>query len=84
MTKLLENTSRYINIVAINQLARLCHDLNIDLWKLPRTAWTRPFRFHSFRRGTWCQWALHSDRPQLSFPQYARKAGLSLPVRRAG
>ena len=51
MTKLLENTSRHINIPAVNQLARLCHDLNIDLWKLLRTASTRPFRFHSFRHG---------------------------------
>jgi UDP-N-acetyl-D-glucosamine dehydrogenase len=51
MTKLLENTSRPINIAAVNQLARLCHDLNIDLWELIGAASTRPF-FHSFRRGT--------------------------------
>jgi UDP-N-acetyl-D-glucosamine dehydrogenase len=51
MTKLLENTSRHINIAAVNQLARLCHDLNIDLWELIGAASTRPFRFHSFRRG---------------------------------
>jgi hypothetical protein len=49
MIKLLGNASRHINIVVVNKLARLC--LNIDLWKLLRTASIRPFRFHSFRRG---------------------------------
>jgi UDP-glucose/GDP-mannose dehydrogenase family, central domain len=50
MAKLLENTSRHINIAAVNQLARLCRHLNINLWELIGAASTKPFLFQSFRR----------------------------------
>ena len=30
--KLLENTYRHINIALVNEMARFCHDLEIDLW----------------------------------------------------
>ena len=30
--KLLENTYRHINIALVNEMARFCHDLGIDLW----------------------------------------------------
>ena len=51
MTKLLEETSPHVNIAAVNQLARLCHDLNIDLGELIGAASTKPFRFQAYRRG---------------------------------
>jgi UDP-N-acetyl-D-glucosamine dehydrogenase len=51
MTKLLENTSRHINIALVNKLARLCHDLNIDRLEVIGAASTKPFRFQSFRHG---------------------------------
>jgi nucleotide sugar dehydrogenase len=49
--KLLENTYRHINIALVNELARLCHELDIDLWDVIRAASTKPFGFHAFYPG---------------------------------
>ena len=51
MAKLLENTYRHINIALVNEMARFCHDLNIDLWDVIDAASTKPFGFQSFRHG---------------------------------
>jgi UDP-N-acetyl-D-glucosamine dehydrogenase len=51
MAKLLENTYRHINIALVNEMARFCHDLNIDLWDVIGAASTKPFGFQSFRHG---------------------------------
>lgn len=49
--KLLENTYRHINIALVNEMARFCHDLNIDLWDVIRAASTKPFGFQAFYPG---------------------------------
>ena len=49
--KLLENTYRHINIALVNELARLCHELDIDLWDVIRAAATKPFGFQPFHPG---------------------------------
>jgi nucleotide sugar dehydrogenase len=49
--KLLENTYRHINIALVNELARLCHELDIDLWDVIRAAATKPFGFQAFYPG---------------------------------
>jgi nucleotide sugar dehydrogenase len=49
--KLLENTYRHINIALVNELARLCHELDIDLWDVIRAAATKPFGFQAFHPG---------------------------------
>ncbi|HEY8473041.1 MAG TPA: nucleotide sugar dehydrogenase [Natronosporangium sp.] len=49
--KLLENTYRHINIALVNELARLCHELRIDLWDVIRAAATKPFGFQAFYPG---------------------------------
>ena len=49
--KLLENTYRHINIALVNEMARFCHDLDIDLWDVINAASTKPFGFHAFRPG---------------------------------
>ena len=49
--KLLENTYRHINIALVNEMARFCHDLHIDLWDVIDAAGTKPFGFHAFRPG---------------------------------
>ena len=51
MAKLLENTYRHINIALVNEMARFCHDLDIDLWDVIGAASTKPFGFQSFRHG---------------------------------
>ena len=49
--KLLENTYRHINIALVNEMARFCHDLDIDLWDVIEAAKTKPFGFQAFYPG---------------------------------
>lgn len=49
--KLLENTYRHINIALVNEMARFCHDLDIDLWDVIAAAKTKPFGFQAFYPG---------------------------------
>lgn len=51
MTKILENTFRQINIAFINEMAMLCHDLNINVWEVINAAATKPFGFMKFLPG---------------------------------
>jgi UDP-N-acetyl-D-glucosamine dehydrogenase len=51
MAKLLENTYRHINIALVNEMAKFCHDLDIDLWDVIDAASTKPFGFQAFRPG---------------------------------
>ncbi|HET9873731.1 MAG TPA: nucleotide sugar dehydrogenase [Propionibacteriaceae bacterium] len=51
MAKLLENTYRHINIAMVNEMARFCHELGIDLWDVIAAASTKPFGFQAFRPG---------------------------------
>lgn len=50
-SKLLENTYRHINIALVNEMARFCHELDIDLWDVIRLAKTKPFGFQAFYPG---------------------------------
>lgn len=49
--KLLENTYRHVNIALVNEMARFCHELGIDLWDVIDAASTKPFGFQAFRPG---------------------------------
>ncbi|GAA4685972.1 nucleotide sugar dehydrogenase [Promicromonospora umidemergens] len=49
--KLLENTYRHINIALVNEMARFCHELDVDLWDVIRLAKTKPFGFQAFYPG---------------------------------
>ena len=49
--KLLENTYRHINIALVNEMARFCHSLGIDLWDVIDLAKTKPFGFQAFYPG---------------------------------
>ena len=51
MAKLLENTYRHINIALVNEMARFCHELDIDLWDVIRAASSKPFGFQPFFPG---------------------------------
>jgi nucleotide sugar dehydrogenase len=51
MAKLLENTYRHINIALVNEMARFCHELEVDLWDVIAAASTKPFGFQAFRPG---------------------------------
>lgn len=49
--KLLENTFRHINIALVNEMAKFCHELGIDIWEVIRGASTKPFGFMKFTPG---------------------------------
>ena len=51
MAKLLENTYRHINIALVNEMARFCHELGIDLWDVVHAAKSKPFGFQAFYPG---------------------------------
>lgn len=51
LSKLLENTYRQLNIALVNELARYCHELEIDIWEVIRGASTKPFGFQAFYPG---------------------------------
>ncbi|MFM8239618.1 MAG: nucleotide sugar dehydrogenase [Actinomycetota bacterium] len=51
MAKLLENTYRHINIALVNEMARFCHELGIDLWDVIAAARSKPFGFQAFYPG---------------------------------
>jgi UDP-N-acetyl-D-glucosamine dehydrogenase len=51
LTKLLENIFRSVNIALVNELARLCSRMKIDLWEVIEAAATKPFGFMSFKPG---------------------------------
>jgi UDP-N-acetyl-D-glucosamine dehydrogenase len=51
MSKLLENTYRAVNIALINEMAQLCHELDIDIWEVIDAAASKPFGFHPFYPG---------------------------------
>jgi UDP-N-acetyl-D-glucosamine dehydrogenase len=51
MAKLLENTYRHVNIALVNEMARFCHQMNVDLWDVIRCASTKPFGFQAFYPG---------------------------------
>lgn len=51
MEKILENTYRNINIGLVNELARLCHKMNISIWEVIDAAKTKPYGFQAFYPG---------------------------------
>lgn len=51
MTKLLENSQRFVNISFMNELVMLCDKMNIDLWEVIASASTKPYGFTPYYPG---------------------------------
>ena len=51
MVKLLENTFRAVNIGLVNEIALMCHKMNINVWEVIDAAKTKPFGFMPFYPG---------------------------------
>ena len=51
MVKLLENTFRAVNIGLVNEIALMCHKLDVDVWEVIDAAKTKPFGFMPFYPG---------------------------------
>ena len=65
MVKLLENTFRSVNIGLVNELALMCHRMDIDVWEVIDAAKTKPFGFMPFYPGPGPRRPLHPDRSVL-------------------
>ncbi len=51
MVKLLENTFRSVNIGLVNEMAMICHKMDIDIWEVIDAAKTKPFGYMPFYPG---------------------------------
>jgi len=51
MTKLLENTFRAVNIGFVNEMARLCERMNLNIWEIVDAAATKPYGYMPFYPG---------------------------------
>jgi UDP-N-acetyl-D-glucosamine dehydrogenase len=51
LAKLLENTFRHVNVALVNEMAMLCHEMEIDIWEVIDSASTKPFGFMPFYPG---------------------------------
>ncbi|QQE80312.1 nucleotide sugar dehydrogenase [Alicyclobacillus sp. SO9] len=51
MTKLVENTQRFVNISLMNQLTRLCQTLDVSIWEVIDAAATKPYGFTPYYPG---------------------------------
>jgi len=51
LTKLIENTFRFINISFINEMAILCDQLNTNIWEVIEAAATKPYGFTPYYPG---------------------------------
>jgi UDP-N-acetyl-D-glucosamine dehydrogenase len=51
MVKLLENTFRAVNIGLVNEVAIMCHKLDLNTWEVIDAAATKPFGFMRFYPG---------------------------------
>ena len=51
LAKLLENTFRHVNIALVNEIAMVCHEVQIDVWEVIAAAATKPFGFMPFYPG---------------------------------
>ncbi|MGH2787247.1 MAG: nucleotide sugar dehydrogenase [Actinomycetota bacterium] len=51
LAKLLENTFRHVNVALVNEMAMLCHEMDIDVWEVIHATATKPFGFMPFYPG---------------------------------
>jgi len=51
MTKIFENVFRSVNIALVNELAELCHNMNVSVWEVIEAASTKPFGYMPFYPG---------------------------------
>jgi UDP-N-acetyl-D-glucosamine dehydrogenase len=99
MVKLLENTFRAVNIGLVNELALMCHRMNIDVWEVIDAAKTKPFGFMPFYPGPglgghcipidpfYLSWKARQNGFEARFIELAGHVNSSMPeyvVRRVG
>ncbi len=91
MVKLLENTFRSVNIGLVNELARMCHSLDVNIWEVIEAAKTKPFGFMPFYPGPglgghcipvdpiYLSWKARQAGFEVRFIELARQINSSMP-----
>jgi UDP-N-acetyl-D-glucosamine dehydrogenase len=91
MTKLLENSYRFINISFINEFAMICDKMNIDVWEVIKAAKSKPYGFMEFYPGPgigghcipvdplYLQWSANLHGSNSMFIDYSHSVNLSMP-----
>jgi len=51
MSKVYENTFRYINMALVNETAKICHKMGIDIWEVVEASKSKPYGFMPFYPG---------------------------------
>jgi len=92
MVKLLENTYRAVNIALVNELARACNHLDVDVWEVVGAAATKPFGFERFTPGPgvgghcigpdpqYLAWKLRNIRHASRFIELAAEVNMTQPA----
>lgn len=92
MTKLLENTYRAVNIALINEIAKISHELRIDIWEVVEAAATKPFGFQPFYPGPgvgghcipldphFLAWRARQEKCEARFIDLAGEVNASMPA----
>lgn len=93
MSKLLENTYRHVNIALVNEMARFCRALDIDIRDAIRCASTKPFGYAAFKPGPGVgghcipidpNYLSHRVRTKLGYPfkfvELAQEINASMPA----
>lgn len=90
MEKLLENTFRQVNIALINEISKVCHVMNINIWEVIDAADTKPYGFMRFSPGPgvgghcipvdpqYLQWIAARHGKHLSLIDTAQQVNLSM------
>ncbi len=91
MVKLLENTFRSVNIALVNEMAKMCHALDVDVWEVIEAAKTKPFGFMPFYPGpglgghcipvdpVYLSWKARQEGFEARFIDLAEKVNNSMP-----
>jgi len=91
MVKLLENTFRAVNIGLVNEIALMCHKMDIGVWEVIDAAKTKPFGFMPFYPGPglgghcipidpfYLSWKARQNGFECRFIELARHINASMP-----
>jgi UDP-N-acetyl-D-glucosamine dehydrogenase len=91
MSKLLENSYRFINISFINEFAMICEKMNISVWEVIEAARTKPYGYSAFYPGPgigghcipvdplYLQWRSKQFGLTSGFIEFAQRINLAMP-----
>ena len=92
VAKLFENTFRQVNIALVNELAQICHLLDISVWDVIEAASTKPFGFMGFHPSagvgghcipvdpSYLAWSAEQAGGAAKFISLANEVNLSMPT----